>query len=111
MGRAVSILVTFDNTGGQTISHALTLKGAASNLLSLRCDSAGTQWDISLLPGGVQSISYVDVQDSNAAGGVTLVAGATSTDSGNNINWQFGVSPSLGTAPRPQIGMIRLTGT
>ncbi len=84
--------MTFDNTSEQTITHLLTLKGAASNLLSLRSDSTPSQWDITLVSGGAQAIQYVDVKDSNAGNGVTLVAGLTSTNSFNNINWNFGAA-------------------
>lgn len=84
--------LTFDNTGEQIVSQALTLQGAASNLLSLRSDSAGNQWDITLQSGGTQAFQFLDVQDSNAGNGVTLIGGTSSTDSGNNINWQFGAA-------------------
>jgi hypothetical protein len=89
---AAADTLTFDNTGEQTIGHSLTLTGAAANLLSLRSDTNGSQWNITLLPGGVQNIHHVDVKDSDAGNGVTLVAGATSTDSLNNINWVFGAT-------------------
>ena len=92
--------LTFDNTGEQVIEGTLTLTGhsGTGTLLNLRSDSAGNQFDITLKPGGFQSLSYLDVKDSNAAGGIsglsglTLVAGTTSTDSLNNTNWVFGAA-------------------
>lgn len=89
---AAADTLTFDNTGEQIIANALTLQGAASNLLSLRSDSGGNQWNITLQSGGSQNIQYVDVQDSNAGNGVTLNGGTTSTNSGNNTNWLFGAA-------------------
>jgi hypothetical protein len=58
-------------------------------LLSLRSDAAAA-YNLTLQAGGTQSLSYLDVQYSDASGGVTLAAGSTSVDSLNNLNWLFG---------------------
>lgn len=93
---AATDTLTFDNTGEQTIQGTLTMQGAAGQLLLLRSDSLGDQWDITLEPGGLQVLGYLDVQDSNADGptsnGLLLVAGTTSADSLNNDNWAFGAA-------------------
>ncbi|HVW66654.1 MAG TPA: LamG-like jellyroll fold domain-containing protein [Candidatus Peribacteraceae bacterium] len=80
----------FDYTGRQSASGALTLNGASSNLLSIRSTHSGTGAHI-LLDGsaGTQSLSYLDVQDSNAESGATLSCTSNCTDSGNNTNWSF----------------------
>ena len=83
--------LTFDNTATQTIANSLTLQGASGQLLSLRSDSSGAQFDIDLQAGGTHALAYLNVKDSNAAG-LILIAGSTSTDSGNNTNWIFGAT-------------------
>ena len=54
-------------------------------MLKLRSSSSGTQWNIN--PQST-SVSYVDVQDSNNAN-ATVIAAASSTNSGDNTNWNF----------------------
>jgi len=80
--------LTFDNTATQTVTNTLTLNGASAQLLSLRSDAAAA-YNLTLQAGDTQSLSYLDVQYSDASGGVKLVGGTTSTDSGNNTNWAF----------------------
>ncbi len=82
--------LTFPSGSEQIVTHSLTLHGAAGQLLSLRSSSSPTQSKLTLNSGGTQAISYVDVKDNNAGNGLTLFAGSTSVDSGNNINWIFG---------------------
>jgi len=81
--------LTFENTMKQTVTHTLTLNGALGQLLSLRSNLSGTKFKITLPTGGTQSLSFLDVQDSDASGGLTLAAGSTSVNSGNNLNWTF----------------------
>lgn len=80
--------LTFDCHATQTITNELTLQGAAGNLLALRSDTAGVQFGITLSPGGSQTLSYLNVKDSDASGGNELSA-THSTNSGNNLNWDF----------------------
>ncbi len=80
--------LTFDSTGLQTITNALTLNGAGGGgLLSLRSNTVGEQWDID--PQGTRNISYVDVQDSNNINATWILA-VNSEASGNNTGWYFG---------------------
>ncbi|MBI3314622.1 MAG: DUF11 domain-containing protein [Candidatus Omnitrophica bacterium] len=83
---------TTASAAGQTITNTLTLKGSSGNLLSLRSSTNLTYAKISLQAGGSQALQYLDVKDSDASGGLLLVAGATSTDTGpqSNLNWSFG---------------------
>jgi len=91
--------LTFDNTAIQTITHNLTLQGASGQLLSLRSDAAAA-YNLTLQAGGTQSLSYLDVQYSDASGGVELAAGPTSVDSLYNLNWSFGaISLSISVVP------------
>ncbi len=91
---ATDTLTLADTTAspvGQTITHKLTLQGASSNLLSLRSSTNLTYAKISLQVGGAQSMQYLDVKDSDASGGLQLVAGTSSVDTGPqaNLNWSF----------------------
>jgi len=54
----------------------------------MRSTSPGTAWYLNV--SGTQSISYVDVQDSDASSGNKIDAkDGTSYDSGRNVNWDF----------------------
>ncbi|MDD5055254.1 MAG: SdrD B-like domain-containing protein [Candidatus Peribacteraceae bacterium] len=85
--------LNFDFRAKQSISGALTLNGAAGQLLSLRSTKTGSSANL-LLDGssGTQNLSYLNVKDNDATGGAMLIGGLTSTDSGNNTNWLFGSS-------------------
>ncbi|NOZ68902.1 MAG: DUF2341 domain-containing protein [Deferribacteres bacterium] len=79
--------LTFDDTGVQTITNNLVLKGSGSGLLSLRSKTRGRQWHID--PQGARDISYVDVRDSNNIN-TTWISAVNSEGSGNNTGWYFG---------------------
>ncbi len=93
MTTAAARTLFLDYTGKQSVSGALILRGVAGNLLSIRSTKTGSGAGI-LLDGtsGTQTIDYLNVKDSNASGGSTLVC-LTATegcvDSGNNTNWTF----------------------
>ncbi len=85
--------LTFDHTGTQTFTNSLTMQGVSGGQLVINSDSSGHAAAIALSATGMQSISFVNVKDSNAGTPPTqqtLVARATSTNSGNNTNWDFG---------------------
>src|SRR5207249_2982107 len=74
----------------QTVVGTLTLQGASGQLLSLRSDVPGTQWQID--PQGTRTMGYLDVQDSYNINGTHINAvGTNSVNSGNNTGWNFGV--------------------
>ncbi len=78
--------INFEAGSNQVVSGTLTLNGSAGNLIKLRSTSSPTRWNIAV-PGGAQSVTYVDVQDSNASGNTITVAGGLGSD--NNANWIF----------------------
>lgn len=83
---------TFQNIDWQGVS--------STTELTLRSSASGTPWYLDV-PGTQVSVAYVNVQDSFApemAGGVIA---ASSTDAGNNCNWDFGAGlvGSCGAAP------------
>jgi hypothetical protein len=83
----------FDYTGRQSASGSLTLRGVSGNKLSLRSTRSGSGARM-LLDADASQLStdfaQLDVKDSNASGGQTLVCYTNNegcTDSGNNTNW------------------------
>ncbi len=102
--------VTFNGAGTQTLTGSttfydlaaipgLTLNFAAGTTqyisdgvnfqnVTLRSTTNNAAWYLEM-DGANQTIANVDVKDSNATAGNTLLAGNTSTDSGNNHNWAF----------------------
>ncbi|MCL5775376.1 MAG: DUF2341 domain-containing protein, partial [Patescibacteria group bacterium] len=85
---AVADTLNFAASSTQTITNAMTLQGAASNLLALRSTASGTQWNIN--PQGSRLVAYLDVKDSNNVNALFINAyGSNSVDSGNNIKWAF----------------------
>lgn len=71
-----------------TVTNSFTSNGTSGHPVVWQGSSTGG-WTIAMPV--TQSISYVSVSRSTATGN-TAVAGATSTDGGNNTNWTFGVS-------------------
>ncbi len=91
--------LTFDHAATATVAHTLTLRGITGNALQIRSDSvdpapAVRSAQLLLQTGGTQNIGFVDVQDSDASGGVTLLARDSddhSNPSYNTTNWIFGI--------------------
>ncbi|MFH1671106.1 MAG: LamG-like jellyroll fold domain-containing protein [Patescibacteria group bacterium] len=83
--------LTFDYTARQSVSGAVTLQGSASQQLSLRSTKSGSGWKIlqDALPG-TQTLTDLDVQDSDAGDGIVMACTSGCIDSGNNENWTFG---------------------
>jgi hypothetical protein len=83
--------VTLTSGTTQTVS-AFSLAGTAGNLITLNSSSAGTQATLSD-SSGVNSVSFVSIQDINATGGAIWDAPTTNgnVDAGNNTGWNFGV--------------------
>ncbi len=82
--------LTFTAGTTQTIANTLTLQGASGQKLSLRSSSSGNQYSIN--PQGSKSVSFVDVKDSRNINSTIINATTNSTDSGNNLNWDFGTT-------------------
>jgi len=81
--------ITFP-VGTTTTVNNFTLSGTAGNLVSIRSSTAGIRFSLSKSSGAV-SVSYVDIQDSNATGGATWQALTANgnVNSGNNLGWSF----------------------
>jgi hypothetical protein len=91
----------------QHVTDSLILQGAPDALLMLRSTSPGQHAELTLAPGGSQSIEFVDVADMDSSGGQTMAPGSAdlynSVDSGNNINWFQGFFSAI---PVPTLGLI-----
>lgn len=86
---ATASQITFPASTTTTVNN-FTLSGTAGNLVSIRSSAPGTQFTLSKNSGTV-SVSYLNIQDSNATGGATWNAylGNGNVDSGNNTGWNF----------------------
>ena len=82
--------ITFPASTTTTV-NAFTLSGSSGNLVSIRSSTPGTRFTLSDASGTV-SVSFLDIQDSNATGGATWQALTTNgnVNSGNNLGWDFG---------------------
>ncbi len=81
-----------------TVLGRLTLSGVGGGLLSLVSDSPGSPWFINSL--GTTNVNYVNVSDSDATGGKTIVA-CKSVDSGGNSGWMFNTDACTPPPPAP----------
>lgn len=92
---ATASQITFPASTTTTVS-SFTLSGSAGNLVSLRSSTPATQFTLSDASGTV-SVSYLDIQDSNATGGASWNAYLTNgnVNSGNNTGWVFSASNFL----------------
>ncbi len=90
---ASSAALNFESDSITTVEGTLTLKGAASNLLSIRSSSVGTQAKID--PQGPRVIEYLDVKDSNnlTLPQISCVTGCINSE--NNLQWNF-TAPTIG---------------
>jgi len=88
--------LTFEAEKTTTVANALTLQGAAGQLLLLRSGTDGTQWKID--PQGTRTIGYLDVKDANNIDAANMGAeNFNCVDSRNNTNW-FNTSAPTATA-------------
>lgn len=88
-------LFRFISGSTQTITSAAgwQLNGTATKIHTLNSSSAGVQFNLSCASGTING-DYLSIKDSNATGGATWNAGATSSNAGNNTGWIFGGSTS-----------------
>lgn len=83
-------------TSSITVTRYLGLGPASGTKLGLRSVTDASQWGLVLATGATQSVQNVDVKDSNANGGLSIIAlDWTSTNSGNNLNWLFPVCGAM----------------
>ena len=71
-----------------TVAEAFLVNGLVSSRVILRSTSPGTQWGLNVSSPASPEVYFVDVQDSNAGAGKTIMAYG-SVSGGNNVNWNF----------------------
>ena len=85
----------------QSITHVLTLHGAAGNLLGVVSSTAGVHAVLSVGAAATQTVDYVNARD-NTASAATIAPGTpaqySSVDGGGLVNW-FGATVDRGGAP------------
>lgn len=81
-----------------TIVSAFGVSGTSGNLITINSSTPGTRATLSDA-SGVNSVSFCDIKDSNATGGAiwNSLTSAGNTDAGNNLNWNFSVTPQTVT--------------
>ena len=86
---ATASQITFPASTTTTV-NAFTLSGSSGNLVSIRSSTGGTRFTLSK-PSGTVSVSFLNIQDSNATGGATWNAFTSNgnVNSGNNLGWLF----------------------
>jgi len=85
---ATAASLTFTAGSTQIVTNTLTLNGASGQLLSIVSSSPGVQWNIN--PQATRIVSYLNVQDSVNTNVTPILAGSSSVDAGNDVNWDFG---------------------
>ncbi|MDD5089940.1 MAG: hypothetical protein PHQ23_03395, partial [Candidatus Wallbacteria bacterium] len=85
--------LTFTMGSTQTIQGTLTITGAAGNLIRMRSSAVGA-YTLDF-PNGPQSVSYADLQ--YCVAGTNSGTASDSANSGNNVNWTFGIATWTGT--------------
>jgi len=66
----------------------LDFSGSSGSMVTLRSSVNNRQWKLNVDNAATCNATYVDVKDSDASGGKTIMA-TSSTNSGNNKNWSF----------------------
>ena len=89
--------ITFPASTVTTVS-AFSVSGTSGNLITLNSSTPGTRATLSDV-SGVNSVSFCNIQDSNATGGAiwNSLTSAGNINGGNNLNWNFSVTPQTVT--------------
>lgn len=95
-------ILKFEANRTQTISGQFYVAGTSVNsVVMTRRDGDPGQWNIN--PTGTESVSYVNVANSNNTG--STFCATYSTDGGNNNNWSISASDTCGAAPTATSGV------
>jgi hypothetical protein len=82
-----SAATAYFNAGSTYTITGLTLLGSSGKTVWMRSTTPTQPWFLNNT--STNTVAFVDVQDSSAAAGATIVAGPNSVDSGRNVNWTF----------------------
>jgi|GEM_PF-3776110 len=75
------------NAGSTFTITNIAWTGSAANKITLRSITNNLAW--TLINTSTNAVTYVDVRDSDAHNGQTMIGGPKSINSGNNTNWTF----------------------
>ncbi|MFC1687057.1 beta strand repeat-containing protein [Patescibacteria group bacterium] len=82
-----SVRVEYQDEAVYTVTN-ISWTGTAARPIIFRNSAIGTEaWDLNVT--GSQTVTYVDVQGSNATGDTIDASDGTNTDCGENTEWQF----------------------
>ena len=91
----MAVTITFEAGSITTVTN-FTLAGTAGNLVTINSSIPGTRYILSKSSGNVIA-NYLRIQDSEATGGAYWDAtNGTNVNLGNNIGWDFPISPING---------------
>jgi hypothetical protein len=91
----MSSTISFEAGSTTTVTN-FTLAGTPNNLVTINSTIPGTRFILSKSSGNVE-VSYLRIQDSEATGGAYWNAtNGTNVNLGNNIGWDFPLSPING---------------
>ncbi|MFC1570680.1 DUF2341 domain-containing protein, partial [Candidatus Omnitrophota bacterium] len=88
---ATSYTLEFEEGSIQTVEGTITFTGQTDAYLFLRSSVEDSPWNI-VNNGNTESVSYVNVKDSNNTG--QTITATTSSNFGNNVGWDFGAPGS-----------------
>ncbi len=106
LGSATTIYFNANSTWTLT---GLTLAGSSGKPVWIRSNTPTQPWF--LKNTSTNTVSFVDVQDSSANAGVTIVAGPNSIDSGRNVNWTFLILSVSFSSPTYNFGTVNMAAT
>jgi hypothetical protein len=87
----------FEEGSTQTVT-TFTATGGVENPIYLHTNTTTGRFNLSK-SSGIVSCDYLDISNSNAAGGATWYAGTHSIDGGNNTGWIFEDAPTPTPTP------------
>ncbi|KKU94176.1 MAG: hypothetical protein UY26_C0003G0327, partial [Candidatus Jorgensenbacteria bacterium GW2011_GWA1_48_13] len=107
-----SSTIRFNASSTYTFTN-FTINGQnTTNRILLRSSASPANWLLNVAEAGSQSVSYVDVKDSDASGGNEVSAGdGTSVNSGGNSNWAFTVTAPGVTSTAADVFEINAAST
>lgn len=79
--------VNFEAGKKQTVTGAFTVSGTVGNLINLRSETDGSEWQIEST--GSESVTRATIKDSNASPPISCSPASTCTNSGGNTGWSY----------------------
>ena len=100
--------ITFTDGTTQTVTNFTRNVGTQVKTLQ---GSGVAGWAITKAGGGTAYMDYISVSRSTASPAATFIAGANSTNGGNNVDWTFVADATTGAESNVTFGAATLNGT